>query len=138
MNLAQRIETNPNVRVAVIDPIGNALICYKDGKVMLTISTESRDRKIGFIKDKMLFVDRSYDKHLHRKSNSYGFNYNLLKLAKSFDKVAINEDDERLFVVPKDIIMNFGKVMYFKNSEDGNSFEVQIFLSRDIIKNYLK
>jgi hypothetical protein len=53
MNLAQRIETNPNVRVAVIDPIGNALICYKDGKVMLTISTESRDRKIGFIKDKM-------------------------------------------------------------------------------------
>ena len=138
MNLAQRIETNPNVRVAVIDPIGNALICYKDGKVMLTISTESRDRKIGFIKDKMLFVDRSYDKHLHRKSKSYGFNYNLLKLAKSFDKVAINEDDERLFVVPKDIIMNFGKVMYFKNSEDGNSFEVQIFLSRDIIKNYLK
>ena len=138
MNLAQRIETNPNVRVAVIDPIGNALVCYKDGKVMLTISTESRDRKIGFIKDKMLFVDRSYDKHLHRKSNSYGFNYNLLKLAKSFDKVAINEDDERLFVVPKDIIMNFGKVMYFKNSEDGNSFEVQIFLNRDIIKTYKK
>lgn len=138
MNLAKRIESNPNVRVAVIDPIGNALVCYKDGKVMLTISTESRDRKIGFIKDKMLFVDRSYDKHLHRKSNSYGFNYNLLKLAKSFDKVAINEDDERLFVVPKDVIMSLGRVMYFKNSEDGNSFEVQIFLNRDIIKNYVK
>jgi hypothetical protein len=61
-----------------------------------------------------------------------------LKLAKSFDKVAINEDDERLFVVPKDVIMSLGRVMYFKNSEDGNSFEVQIFLNRDIIKNYVK
>jgi hypothetical protein len=75
---------------------------------------------------------------LHRKSNSYGFNYHLLKLSKSFDYVAINEDDERLFVVPKHAILDYGKVMFFKNSEDGNSFEVQIFLNRDIIKNYLK
>jgi hypothetical protein len=138
MTTAQRIESDLNVRVAIMDKTGNALICYKDGKVTLSLLTEKRDRNIGFIKDKMLFVDRSYDKHLHRKSNSYGFNYHLLKLSKSFDYVAINEDDERLFVVPKHAILDYGKVMFFKNSEDGNSFEVQIFLNRDIIKNYLK
>lgn len=138
MNLAKRIESDPNVRVAIMDKIGNALVCYKDGKVKISINSENRDRNVGMIKDKMLFVDRSYEKHLHRKSNSYGFNYHLLKLSKSFDSVAINEDDERLFVVPKQVILDFGKVMYFKNSEDGNSFEVQIFLNRDIIKNYLK
>lgn len=138
MNIAKRIETDPNVRVAIIDPIGNALICYKDGKVTIRVATEGRDRRIGVIKDKMLFVDRDSSKHLHRKSNSYGFNYNVLKLSKSFDSVAINEDDDVLYVVPKETILSMGRVMYFKNSEDGNSFEVQIFLNRDIIKTYKK
>lgn len=138
MNIAQKIESDPNVRVAIIDAIGNSLICYHDGKVTLSIATEGRTRKLGVIKEKMLFVDRNSEKHLHRKSNSYGFNYYLLKLAKSFESVAINEDDDVLYVVPKETILSMGKVMYFKNSEDGNSFEVQIFLNRDIIKTYKK
>jgi hypothetical protein len=114
------------------------LICYKDGRVSIKINTENRERKIGVIQDEMLFVDRSIEKHLLRKTNSYGFNYNLLKKAKSFKWVSINEDDCTTYVVPVQTILDMGKVMFFKNSEDGNSFEVQIFLNRDIIKTFKK
>lgn len=138
MNIVKKIESDPNVRVAIMDSIGNALICYHDGNITLTLATDGRTRKLGVIKDKMLFVYRDSSKHLHRKSNSYGFNYYILKKSKSFDSVAIKEDDDILYVVPKETILTMGKVMYFKNSEDGNSFEVQIFLNRDIIKTYKK
>lgn len=124
--------------MAIIDKLSNALLIHFDGRVELEIATEKSTRNVGIIKDKTLFVERSSDKHVHRKSNSYGFNYYLLKNVKYFDWVAINEDGVNFYVIPKQTIIDLGNVMYFKNSQDGNSFEVQIFLYRNIIKNYLK
>ena len=124
--------------MAVMDNIGNCLLYFFDGKVVLWLDSEQRDRNLGMIKEKTLFVKRNSENHLHRKSNSYGFNYYLVKNAKNFDKVALTEDDENLYIVPRQTIVDMGKVMYFKSSEDGNSFEVQIFLNRDIIKTYKK
>jgi len=138
MQLVEKLKSDKTIRVAIVDPTHNALICYKDGRVSIKINTENRERKIGVIHGEMLFVDRSIEKHLLRKTNSYGFNYNLLKKAKSFKWVCINEDDCETYIVPVKTILDMGKVMFFKNSEDGNSFEVQIFLNRDIIKTFKK
>lgn len=138
MQLVEKLNNDNTIRVAIVDTTHNALICYKDGRVSIKLNSENRERKIGVIHDEMLFVHRSMEKHLLRKTNSYGFNYNLLKKAKSFKWVCINEDDCDTYVVPVQVILDMGKVMYFKNSEDGNSFEVQIFLNRDIIKTYKK
>lgn len=138
MNLPIRVKNDPTIQVAVMDNNGNCLLYFLGGKVCLWLATEERDRRLGIIKDKILYVNRESEKHLHRKSNSYGFNYNLLKMSKNFDSVAISEDSEAMYVVPKETILTMGKVMYFKNSEDGNSFEIQIFLNRDIIKTYKK
>jgi len=138
MNLPSRVKHDPTIHIAVMDNNSNCLLYFQDGKVGLWLETEQRDRHLGIIKEKTLFVKRDSERHLHRKSNSYGFNYNLLKMSKSFDKIVLTEDNENMYVMPKDIILNMGKVMYFKNSEDGNSFEVQIFLNRDIIKTYKK
>lgn len=138
MNLPSRVKNDPTIQIAVMDNNSNCLLYFQDGKVGLWLETEQRDRNLGVIKEKTLFVKRDSEKHLHRKSNSYGFNYNLLKMLKLFDKIVLTEDNENMYVMPKDIILNMGKVMYFKNSEDGNSFEVQIFLNRDIIKTYKK
>lgn len=138
MQLVEKLKNDNSIRVAIVDSTHNALICYKDGRVSIKLNTEKRERKIGVIHDEMLFVERSIEKHLLRKTNSYGFNYNLLKKSKSFKWVSINEDDCNTYIVPVEVILNMGKVMYFKNSEDGNSFEVQIFLNRDIIKTYKK
>lgn len=138
MNLPSRVKHDPTIHIAVMDNNSNCLLYFQDGKVGLWLETEQRDRNLGIIKEKTLFIKRDSERHLHRKSNSYGFNYNLLKMSKSFNKIVLTEDNENMYVMPKDIILNMGKVMYFKNSEDGNSFEVQIFLNRDIIKTYKK
>lgn len=139
MELVEKLKRDSTIRVAIVDPTYNALIFYKDGRVTIKLQTEKRERKVGLIKDETLFVDRSYDKHLLRKANAYGFNYNLLKSKhKNFNFVCINEDDCATYIVPVETILNTGRVMFFKNSEDGNSFEVQIFLNRDIIKTYKK
>ena len=138
MEIVEKLKKDINIKVAIVDPTHNALICYKDGRVAIKLQTEKRERKVGLIKDEVLFVDRSYDKHLLRKANAYGFNYNLLKRFKDFKNVCINEDDCATYVVPVQTILDMGRVMFFKNSEDGNSFEVQIFLNRDIIKTYKK
>jgi hypothetical protein len=41
-----------------------------------------------------------------------------------------------MYKIPKMTILNLGKIMYFKNSKDGNSFELQIFLPLPIILKY--
>jgi hypothetical protein len=134
--LPAHIRDNKAVKMAIIDKSHNALLIHFDGKVELEIHTEKGVRNIGTINDKTLFVDRDSEKHLHRKSNAYGFNYYLLKNTDFFKWVLIKEDGQNIYVIPKETIIEFGQVMYFKNSSDGNSFEVQIFLNLDIIKTY--
>lgn len=132
------IANDKSIEMLIIDKLSNALMIHFDGKVELEINTEKSKRNLGMIKDRTLFVERKMEKHLHRKSNSYGFNYYLLKTTKLFDWVALKEDDTNFYVLPKEKILELGRVMYFKNSTDGNSFEIQIFLSRDILKLYKK
>lgn len=112
MNLPSRVKNDPTIQIAVMDNNSNCLLYFQDGKVGLWLETEQRDRNLGVIKEKTLFVKRDSEKHLHRKSNSYGFNYNLLKMLKLFDKIVLTEDNENMYVMPKDIILNMGKVMY--------------------------
>lgn len=138
MSLPTHIAKNKSIEMAIIDKSNNALLIHFDGKVELEIATERANRSLGMIKDKTLFVERQSEKHLHRKSNSYGFNYYLLKSTKLFDWVAVREDDTNFYLIPKDKITDLGRIMYFKNSQDGNSFEIQIFLNRDILKLYQK
>lgn len=132
----RKIEADAKVQAAIKDVNNNFLVKYKDGKVELKLGTEKHPRKIGKIEDGCLYVERTLSKHLHRKSNAYGFNYFLIKKSKSFNYVVLVEDGEYQYKIPKDSILQYGKVMNFKNSEDGNSFELQIFLNRDIIKRY--
>lgn len=118
-----------------VDDNGNELAIADNGKVMLHLKSEPRARAIGVIRDRVLHVDRNRDRHLHRKSNSYGFNYHVLQ-KDMFDHVSINESGTH-YVVPKDVILADGKVMFFKKAKAG-SFEVQIFLNLDTIKTYRK
>lgn len=138
MSIYEKIASNPNVKGAVVDENGNALIHYFSGTIELTLATEGKPRRLGHVKDKVFFVERSLSKHLHRKSNSYGFNYYFLKKSKSFTQVCLMEDGENFYSIPRDTITSYGKVLHFKNSADGNSFELQIFLNRDIITRYKK
>ena len=118
------------------DENANVMTKYVDGSVTLKIYTENgRERKLGLIKDNTFYTERK-EEHRHIKSDSYGFNWYLMKKS-SFTNVMLSLDDGCYYKIPKEVIITRGKVMNFKNSSDGNSFELQIFLPVSIIKEYL-
>jgi hypothetical protein len=82
----------------------------------------------------MLHVSRDSSRHLHRKTESYGFNMALLRLD-IVEAVKLAEDLTLHYLIPKEVILRHGKVMYFKGANAG-SFEVQVFLSRDLMQRY--
>ena len=124
---------NTASRMQAADVEGNTLTIYFNGRIELAIVSEGgRKRNIGYIKDNYLYVHRE-ETHLHFKSNSLGFNYILLKHTSIFDYVMIDFRDF-LYRVPKATILSHGNIMNFKNSKDGNSFELQIFLNLNFIK----
>ena len=131
--------------VTVRDNLGNILIIEQNkderyghiSHLYLQVGGETRRRSIGVL-DKLrrvFFVTRLRAKHLHRKSNSYGFAYNVLSKATHFDEVMLT-DDEGYYLIPRKVILDEGKFMVFKNDVTGESFEKQIFLSLDVIKKY--
>ena len=61
--------------------------------------------------------------HIHRKSNSIGFNYQLLKQS-SFKWIVVKAEGYENLVTSRKYILQFGKYLYFKNE----GFEKQIFL----------
>jgi len=126
---------NGYTAVAKSDAVGNVLTVSLKGKVSLKIASErNRVRDIGVIMQGCFFISRE-GRHIHRLTKSFGFNYFILKNTQLFDFVAINYEG-KLYRIPKDTILNLGKVMNFKNSKDGNSFELQIFLPINIISLY--
>jgi hypothetical protein len=113
------------------DRNGNS-ITVKNGKVHLNIFGQTRGRTIGQISDGKLVVYRDIDKHLFKKTNSYGFCYDLLKSFK-IKSVYLEEEmnGKRDIYGPYDpsLFLDNGEFMYFK--EEG--FERQIFIPRKYI-----
>lgn len=107
-----------------IDAFGNKII-VKECEIFLSLSKESRWRLLGRIdKDsRTLVVERTRNKHLHRKLNAYGYNYYVLSRATTFDTVMLI-DDHRTFTVPVQKILEKG----IFNSYREQGFELQIFL----------
>ena len=118
-----------------VDNEGNELSVEPNGRVVLKLSSEKRSRNIGTITNRTLYVERCSLRHLHRKSNSYGFNYHLLKDFKTFGSVVVKVDGSEFYKIPKHVILEKGKIMFFKKTDTG-SFEVQIFLNRNDLERF--
>jgi hypothetical protein len=118
------------------DEVGNSLQKWSDGTITLTLVAEKgRVRNLGYISNGVFYTSRK-EKHLHYVSNSYGFNHTLLVIGKSFDWVMLKLEDGGSYKIPKEVILSSGKIMYFKNTQYGNSYEIQIFLPMSIIVEY--
>jgi len=126
----------PENEMVIVDNSGNVITVTFKGLVHLHLSKENRPRKLGLIDGDTLIVERDSDKHLHRKTRSYGFNYMLLKMLKQVSKVKLTEDKVRTYLIPKTVIIDFGQVLNFKYAAEGQSFEVQVFLKKDYITSY--
>jgi hypothetical protein len=121
--------------VAKRDDFGNTLIKYSDGSIALKLVTENgRERNLGLIIDDSFHTYRKFS-HIHHKSKSYGFNWAILNKSK-FEWVVLELEDGNSYKIPKQTILKIGKVLRFKNTEEGDSFELQIFLPIAIIETY--
>lgn len=117
------------------DDIGNLLLKWSDGTITLRLVTEKgRERNLGIIIGDTFHTERKFS-HLHIKTKSYGFNYALMKKS-SFKWVMLHLEDGTSYNIPKDTLLSFGRILYFKKTQEGDSFELQIFLPFDIIKGY--
>lgn len=103
--------------------------------VKIKLHKESFARSLGTIvcAERTLHTKREKDKHLHIKSNSYGFNHALISGAKRFDKVMLIEGANR-YLIPNEVILKQGTFLHFQSE----GFEKQIFLNLDTISEYRK
>ncbi len=115
-----------------IDDCGNELrvLCDADKaphvlEVRLFIRSDRKERTLGIIDkiERVVNMVRTRSKHLHSKSNSYGFNYLLINEAKTFDVVVL-KDEITTYKIPKHIILKHGEFLFFKQ----RGFEKQIFV----------
>jgi len=123
------------------DADGNKIIATDDGEfiqLQLKLKSEGRKRKLGTI-DKArgyFFVERSRDKHLFLKNESYGFNYGVLEKAQTFQFICLSDDQGGRWKIPVEYIMDKKnhKIFYFK----GEGFERQVFLPLSLMEPYRK
>lgn len=101
--------------------------------IILKLKKENKKREIGIIsiKERTLYINRSREKHLFRKNNSYGFNDYIIKEGRTFDHVRLNDEFITAFI-PKKVIIEKGNYLHFKEI----GFERQLFLSLDEISKY--
>lgn len=107
----------------------------KDGFLYITLHLKGskRGRAIGRVRlaDRVLEVERKRSKHLMNKANAYGFNEYVIRAAKKFDRIEL-QDEYGTYLFPRQLVIDMGKYLHFK--EEG--FERQLFLSLNIISNH--
>jgi len=126
----------PPKRINLTDQDGNVLQCLHSKTrvhLYLKLAGKTWRRDIGYIdrKSKTLHVIRDRNRHLHWRSNSYGFNHTVLLEGTLFDKVVL-QDQEARYRIPKQAILDSGRFLYFATQ----GFERQIFLPLSILEGY--
>lgn len=85
------------------------------------LANEQRKKWIGRIRDNSFHCMRNPDKHLHRKSNAYGFSYELIKWG-TFKFVIVHLPDSKLLITTREQVLRKGFILEFRG------FEKQIFM----------
>jgi hypothetical protein len=95
------------------------------GTVLLSLPNEARTREIGWFEDHgtSFHCKRIPEKHLHRKTQSYGFNYHFFTDS-SFRLVVVHFPSGHNLTTTRLHVLRHGRLLHFK--EQG--FEKQIFL----------
>lgn len=129
----------PKARIRIVlDPSGNGnSITSKetDNQIVLhlKLASETKKRLLGAItkSTRTFHIKRIREKHLHVKSNAYGFNEHILKNRLRFETVCLTDNYSR-YKIPAEYILKEGEHLFFKQQ----GFELQLFLSLDKLKQF--
>lgn len=101
--------------------------------VYLGLVSEKRKRYLGAVDfmQHIFYCKRSVFEHLHRMSQSFGFNWTILQDEfLCIKKIYLVVDETTVYMFDKQIISEYGSFMNFKTE----GFELQRFVPFDIIK----
>jgi len=117
----------------MLDEEGNRIIATDKGNVIkidLKLKSEKKRRLIGLVtkSTRTFFVTRKRESHLHRESNSYGFNYKILEMALTFDFISIQDEFKR-WVIRRSEVVDNPNYLFFKQQ----GFELQTFISLEYL-----
>ena len=104
-----------------------------NANIHLRLAAEKAPRLLGSVDftTRTFFCKRKTAKHLHRKSNSFGFNWTVMNDSfLAIENVYIIVDDQDHYRVKKSVMEEYGSFLNFKQQ----GFELQRFLNRDIIE----
>ena len=120
----------------ILDEKGNQILAKTTDDIIsisLKLSSEKKDRILGLVNksERTFQVNRIREKHLLKRNNSYGFNYYVIKNAKTFDKIYLI-DDISSWMIPVSFILEHGSFLQFQQQ----GFELQIFIPLDKIEQF--
>lgn len=105
-----------------VDESGNMLYS-KDDKIYLYVAPLKTTRELCKIKNDEIHIVRK-NKHIFRKLNAYGFNYNLIKLLPIDTKINLKQQDKTILRTNPYDILHKWQILNFWMSW----FEKQVFL----------
>jgi len=120
----------------ILDEKGNQILAKTTDDIIsisLKLSSEKKDRILGLVNksERTFQVNRIREKHLLKRNKSYGFNYYVIKNAKTFDKIYLL-DDISSWMIPVSFILENGSFLQFQQQ----GFELQIFLPLEKIQQF--
>lgn len=117
-----------------IDKNGNEVSLLYNGVCELKLVNESKARVLGKIENRILKIYKP-DTHIHYKTKSIGFNAEMIDKDFGFDFIELEFRGNK-YLFSKELLVKNGFYMQFKNTQYGNSYELQKFLKFDIIEKY--
>lgn len=121
----------------IIDKNNNEIRKTGDRLELVLASEGGRVRLIGTLKGSILEVCRNKAKHLHRKMKAYGFNEYIIRNSKLITDVLLKEVDTGTeYLIPIFALRNSKNFKNFKASDDGQDYELQLFVTLQELKPY--
>lgn len=112
------------------DKNGNEVSLLYNGVCELKLVNENKVRVLGKIQDRILKVFRPFN-HIHYKTNSIGFNAEMIDNDFGFDFVELEFRGNKYFFSKEVLIENCFHLRFAANNN-----ELQKFLKLDIIEKY--
>jgi len=99
------------------------------GDILTIQGIGSRDREIGRLENRVLYVTRDSKLHRLKKWDAYGFNHEIVTDGRFFDFIEILEDRKTRYIVAREDIAREGRVYQAPGQEK------QIFITiPDLLK----
>jgi len=115
------------MQIEIKDRLWN-MIYQKDKSIYLYLKDKQETRKLWAISPRWELFIRRFNKHIFRKLDAYGFNYNLLKILNPEMKVIVKQEDwSELHTTVMDILEKWNAKQFVQEW-----FELQIFLPRNL------